>query len=1042
MPRHQHPLITAAAAALLLAAPAAGEAQLLGPARPAAPAPAPAVPAALPASAPAQVAVPAPAPAAAPTPAPAAAPAPSPAPAAPAPTPAPAPVPAAAAPAPAPAAAPAPAPALGPAAAPPISPPRTVPAAEKVLLDQGRYWQSRSIERASEVWEKLLLVSPGNIEALSSLGTLMIRAKKLDAANKYLTLLRKAHPDAPEAAQLEQDIAFTADKPVNDLDQARIALREQKYDEAIAKYQQLFKGRVPQGRIGMEYYAVLGYSKLPNAYQDSMAGLERLRRANPDDSQILLQIANLLTVRQETRMDGLRRLEALSKRQDVGGDATEHLRTTLTYLGAPPPASYVPFFQSYLKANPDDKEIRDQLNAKPKPMPGGEGGPVKLDPLSQHVTNGYKALQAENLGAAELEFQAALKLSPRSGPALGGMGLVRLRQEKFAVAREFLQAASRQDGGAARWKQSLDSATYWDLVGQAATARDAGRLGEAQQKLEQAVQVDPQEVTAENALGGVYAAQKRYEPAERAYRNVLARKPDNLDALRGLVGTLSLAGRGNEALQVIDRLTPEQRARIDVRKLRAERSLAEYRAALALDETATAREKLEDAVALSPDDAWIRLDLARMYLKAGNGNDARGVMNALLQRKPDDPDVAYPSALLLAEMKDWGGTVALLERIPPAGRTPPIIALYTRAAVNTRVDAATAFYRAGRRPEAAAQLTQAEGLLGSNPDADLMGLVVQTWVDIGDTPHARGLLRNAMGRSGGTPAVRLQYADLLLRAKEDAELSGLLRELSTENLTPDERTHYMNLREAIATRQVEYFRTQGDLASAYDVLAPLLAAKPEDPNLIAALARLYADAGQQDEALRLYKQVLARTPDEPGALLSAGILATTQKDYSFAEQSLQRVRQLQPDNADAVAALGRLYRIEGHNSQALEYMRAAVAMLTQQGAPASAMASAMATAGQLPGPAALAVPGAAGATYRSMVPAATNDPNPFAYLRRRVPAGGVPAAAGYPPALAVPQPAAVLPPSAPPAYLPPASYQPPQELAPAYQPPAVGRPSW
>ncbi|MES2188251.1 MAG: tetratricopeptide repeat protein [Pseudomonadota bacterium] len=866
----------------------------------------------------------------------------------------------------------APAPAAAPAstvAAPVLAQKQVDPT--RALLEQGRYWQSRSIENATVAWEKLLLVDPANEEALASLGKLAIVAKKYDAANAYLARLRKARPDSQQGLQLEQDISFASDRSVAELDQARIALREQKYDVAIAKYRGLFRGRTPQGAAALEFYSVLGYST--GGWVEAVAGLERLLKNTPGDARIQLELANLKTLHTETQIEGLRGLAALTKRKDVGGDATEHLRSALGWMGTPPPARLQPFFQEYLKENPDDKEIRAQFTAKPKPVPEGAAaaaaGPVRLDPLSARVAAGFAALEANDVDRAETEFQAALKLKARSGPALGGMGLVRLRQQKFAAARDFLAEASRQDG-AERWKQSLDSASYWDLVGQAAVSRDAGRLEDARQKLEQAVQLDPLEPTAENALGGVYTALKRPGDAERVYRDVLSRKPDNLDALRGLVGALAAAGRGPEALKIIDGLSPEQRAHIDVRKLRAEQSMGEYRAALALGETAVAREKLEDAVSLSPDDPWIRLDLARIYLKAGSGSDARGVMTALLQRRPNDPEVIYPSALLLAEMKDWGGTFGLLDRIPAAGRTPPILALYTRAGVNAQVDAAVALARAGRRPEATAQLAQAEGLLGAHPDADLLGLVVQTYGDIGDTGRARALLRTAM-RGGGSPAVRLQYADLLLRAGEDAELAGLLREFGSENLAPADRQHYDNIRRAYVSRQVEALRAQGDLPSAYDLLAPLLAATPDDPVLLSALARLYADAGQPDEALRLYRQVLARTPDDAGVLMSVGILSTGQHDYDYAEKSLLRARQLQPENADVVAALGRLYRVQGRTSLAVETMRTAVTMMKQQEAPPAQVQAAL--------------PGAA--------PAADN--NPFAYLRRGGTAPPAPAVSPY-----------------------------------------------
>ena len=88
------------------------------------------------------------------------------------------------------------------------------------------------------------------------------------------------------------------------------------------------------------------------------------------------------------------------------------------------------------------------------------------------------------------------------------MGVLRLRQEEFAQARSYLERATRQ-GSPARWKQALDSATYWTLIEQARAARDAGDLGNARQLLDQAVRLDAREVTAENDLADVLAEAQR-----------------------------------------------------------------------------------------------------------------------------------------------------------------------------------------------------------------------------------------------------------------------------------------------------------------------------------------------------------------------------------------------------------------------------------------------------------------------------------------------------------------------------------------------------
>lgn len=143
------------------------------------------------------------------------------------------------------------------------------------------------------------------------------------------------------------------------LNQARILLRQVNPDEAVKLYKQLFNGRAPQETLAWS-------TTLPWGIQQ-MAGQKRwqdlTRARSPNDPQIQLALANLRVLRDGTRMQGLRALVTLSRRPDIGGVATEQWRQVLTWLGAPPPPSTSQYFEEYLKANPDDDEIRQQYRA-------------------------------------------------------------------------------------------------------------------------------------------------------------------------------------------------------------------------------------------------------------------------------------------------------------------------------------------------------------------------------------------------------------------------------------------------------------------------------------------------------------------------------------------------------------------------------------------------------------------------------------------------------------------------------------------------------
>ena len=320
-------------------------------------------------------------------------------------------------------------------------------AVERQLIEQGRYWlQQRDAVRATETWKKLLQARPDSAEALLGLGYAAVQANQAAQAQAYLAQTRQLHPSHPDIALLEQEIAMMGDGPAATLSQAHIFIRQENADEAIKHYKKLFNGREPQGKLGVEYYSVLGYTK--QGWAEAVAGLERLQKRFPDDVQIPLALAKLWVLRNETRPQGLRALATLSRRQDVGGDATEQWRQALSWLGAPPPPSTARFFEDYLKANPDDEEIRKQYRAKravapsiATTAPNARPAPVRTDPFDAHVKTGFDALQDADLATAERAFSAALRLRPRSASVLGGLGLVKLRQEKYAQASDLLGQA-------------------------------------------------------------------------------------------------------------------------------------------------------------------------------------------------------------------------------------------------------------------------------------------------------------------------------------------------------------------------------------------------------------------------------------------------------------------------------------------------------------------------------------------------------------------------------------------------------------------------
>ncbi|MGD4807351.1 cellulose synthase subunit BcsC-related outer membrane protein, partial [Xanthomonas citri pv. citri] len=237
----------------------------------------------------------------------------------------------------------------------------------------------------------------------------------------------------------------------------------------------------------------------------------------------------------------------------------------------------------------------------------------------------------------------------------------------------------------------------------------------------------------------------------------------------------------------------------------------------------------------------------------------------------------------------------------------------------------------GRVGEAQQLLARTDTALGNQlDDPQLLAALAGAHADAGNTQRALVLAQRLV--TGASPRIedRLQYASVLLRAHQDAELSAVLRQLQATTMTPEQLRRYQGLRSAYTLRQVDALRELGNLEGAYDALSPVLAQQPGNRDAQAALARLYAAAGEHRQALAIYQQILQRQPSDLDTLTAAANSAAAQSDLRDAERYLQRALAQAPESPDVLAAAGRVYRSAGKNRKAEQYFRAALAAQQRQ----------------------------------------------------------------------------------------------------------------
>ncbi|KAB0493614.1 cellulose biosynthesis protein BcsC [Pseudomonas vancouverensis] len=790
--------------------------------------------------------------------------------------------------------------------------------AKALLVEQGQYWQARdNAARAAESWQKVLRLDPNQVDALYGMGLIGVKQSKPAQAQEYLARLQALSPRPWQAAQLEQDIALTDPQNIALLDEARRLADGDQRDQATVVFRKLFAGRTPEGKIGREYYTNLGFNDAD--WPEARKGLERLSREMPDDSIVALFLAKHLVRHEDSRAEGIRALAKLTKRVDIAGDADQSWRLALVWMG-PPTASEVPLFEDFLKEHPDDQEIRD-LMSKGKSQSTTAAAPVwQQDPM---VARGLAALEKGDQAGAEQAFAARLKNKPDDADALGGLGVVRQQQNRLGEAEQLLNRAIANGG--TRWKPALNNVRYWALLQQ---ARDQAKTqpAKAQDSVAQAMRLNPNGVDARLTLADIQAQSGQLDAAQANYRQVLSVQRGNPQAVQGLVNVLAQTGQADEALRLLDTLTPAQQAEMGGgARLRALRSTQTAKLAEQRGDSRAAQQALMQAVQDDPDNVWTRFDLARLYLKAGESQKARDLIDSYLKAHPSNIDALYTSTLLSVEMEQWNAAQATMSRIPAERRTADMNQLADQITLTVQIKLAATIAKRGQRQDALALLDRLQPAASRSPDG--MATLAAAYVDAGDSAHAQQMMRDVIAQSRTPSAdLMLQYANLLLKTGDDAQVNSILRGLQNQPMSVATRKRFDDVLYQYRIRQADILRENGDLAGAYDTLAPALAARPGDAGAVSALARMYASSGDNAKAFELYKPLLQRQPNDPQMLLNAADAAVQAHDNGYAERALDQFQKLQNYDPQSLTEAARIYRAMGKSSQATELLRKAVAI--------------------------------------------------------------------------------------------------------------------
>ena len=881
------------------------------------------------------------------------------------------------------------------------------PSAIDVLMQQANFWHAQYQDaRALESLNKILALDPNNAEALGLAGE--IRAEQGDRAGAQAALdkLRAQNPNDPRIAQVESALRMGQIDP-HALAEARRLSSAGQHAEAVQRYQQLFHGETPPSALAVEYYQTLAGTDA--GWDQAREGLAAILRQNPQDLRAQLAYAEVLTYREgASRIDGINRLARLAAIPSIGQAAVNAWRQALLWL--PADASSVPLLNAYLARHADDTGIQQALEQARHPPNTGGGS---TDVAGNERVQGFRALNAGRLGEAERLFGAALAQNPRDSDALGGLGIVRLREGRTAEARNLLERAIALNPAKRRqWEAALNGTAVRGDYASVRALADRGDYAGAESELRRLTAQGRSTTGSQLMLADLQARRGDLADAETSYRAVLERQPNNANALVGLAGVLQQQGRTADAQAMLARAAATGNA--GAGRARAEQL---RRQAANVSDPGTKIGLYRAALATDPSDPWIHLELARTLANEGQLPQARAVMAEVTSGRRVTNDDLRAGIIFANEYNLPEDAGALISRVPPRYRTADMMTSLRQAQFQRDVQMAAAL-----PPEQARRRLLALAA-APDPDGNRGAAVAREFMRMNDGADARAAILSAHAASGyQNDNARVAYAGALMEAGYSDDAQALLNTLPpSAPLTPAQRSAVNNMRAGLAVRASDRLNQQGRQAAAYDRLAPALAQNPADPNLNLALARLYQGADEPGRALAINQEILRRNPNNEQARKAAVDAAMAAGDLGVADRLVQQGLRSSPNDPQSWLTAASLARARGDNLRALRDLERARELRMQQlgsdsgsdaGADLGADPSSSPTlgpAGAVPGSTVTLAPNAppvyGGSAGRIWYPqgaarqaqAAPNAYPPNAYSPGGYPPAGLPPANGYTP---------------------------------------------
>ncbi|EOU3148342.1 cellulose synthase complex outer membrane protein BcsC [Yersinia enterocolitica] len=716
------------------------------------------------------------------------------------------------------------------------------------LLEQVRLGEATNKdELVKQSLYRLNMMDPNNPDVIAAGIRQALRQGNLAEAQKQLDKLQQLAPDSDVYRRAKLMLAMTKPEVRQQLQEARLLATAGRVAEAKVKYDQLLQGNPPTLDLAVEYWRLV--ARLPGQEALATQKLASLDQQYPGNVALRMALARMYFSQQKAAQ-GYAILEKVATDPTGTSDAADLWMDSIkTMTVSPQSVAALTHFLNVFSTGPQADIARKELANQQAML---------ADPTYQARLSGLAKVDSGSGAAAIPALKQALAASPNDPEILGALGLAYARAGDRAQALRLFEQAQKSDKDGLKsdkWASLIKTNRYWLLNDEGDKALKTGNTALAQQKYQQARQIDGSDSYALIGLGDVAVARHDDKTAEQHYQQALRLDPANSSAVRGLANIYQRESP-QKALNYLNNLPRSQQAKMrdTLNSLQLDMLKQQAEALAAQQQWHQAAEKYRQAQKLAPNDVWITYRLAQALAQDGHSAQADAEFHQLASRKPGDPEQVYAYALYLSSTERDSQALAHLATLPAAQWNDNIRELDQRLKLDQVLTLARQLRGNGDETGAITALRQ-------QPANTQIDLTLADWaLERGDYSEALAGYQRILAREPQNPDARLGEIEAYIA---EGRLSDARQHLQTEPLTSEGASLNTQRRVANAWSGV------GDPQKAADIFQRLkpAAAKgaPSQDNALVFRdsARLAQSQGQPTAAQDDFKQAMVASGIAP-----------------------------------------------------------------------------------------------------------------------------------------------------------------------------------